>query len=80
MDKIIDKAINEHEKLTGQIPKLGKIVIKQVCKIALSFQNKEFAKWLKRTCLTGYDDYEDANGGGMGKEWRKYEELMKDVK
>lgn len=40
-DKIIEKAIKEYEKLTGEIPGLGKVVVRQVCRIALKLKDNK---------------------------------------
>lgn len=40
-EQIIEKAIKEHEKLTGDISELGKVIIGQVCKIALRLKQEE---------------------------------------
>ena len=45
-EEIIEKAIKEHEKLTGEIPELGKIVIRQVCNIAFKLKQRKELKWV----------------------------------
>ncbi len=39
-NEIIEKAIKEHEKLTGEISDLGKVIISQVCRIALKLKQR----------------------------------------